>query len=207
MENLLRPYDKEYIRMAMLKHEETFKQQVYELHCLYRIQETLMRSIEIGRPNGSFSMKNTYQHRNINMHHDSRTRHDHLEHPAGEADYQRYNVAESGIEEIEIELTLGPTKYRPEKKHRTPLTSDSGPSFSSSSNESSHMKHTSTREDFSGNDDRMGLFHVTGSTLRYQNGSKNNNELGEELRPERLKPPPWLFQVLSMNMTRKQKGK
>ncbi|KAE8722394.1 Class III peroxidase [Hibiscus syriacus] len=201
MENLLRPYDKEYIRTAMLKHEETFKHQLYELHRLYRIQETLMRSTERSRPNGSFSMKNNYHHGNISMHHNSRTGLD-LEHPAAEADHQGYNVAESDIEESEIELTLGPTEYSPRKKHGTPRTSDSGPSFSSSSTESSHMKKTSTtREDFSGNDDRMGLFQVTGRTLRYQNGSKNNNQLGEHLRQDRLKSPPWLFQVLSMNAT------
>jgi hypothetical protein len=28
MEKFLKPYDKEYMRMAMLKHEETFKEQV-----------------------------------------------------------------------------------------------------------------------------------------------------------------------------------
>ena len=28
MEKVMRPYDKEYMKMAMLQHEETFKQQV-----------------------------------------------------------------------------------------------------------------------------------------------------------------------------------
>ncbi|CAI0406311.1 unnamed protein product [Linum tenue] len=45
MERVLKPYDKEYMRLAMLKHEETFKEQVYELHRLYRIQKLMMRSI------------------------------------------------------------------------------------------------------------------------------------------------------------------
>ncbi|KAL9257225.1 hypothetical protein AKJ16_DCAP06380 [Drosera capensis] len=35
---------KEYMRTAMLKHEEIFRQQVYELHRLYQIQKILMSS-------------------------------------------------------------------------------------------------------------------------------------------------------------------
>ncbi|KAK8686068.1 hypothetical protein V6N13_125095 [Hibiscus sabdariffa] len=209
MENLIRPYDMEYMRMAMLKHEETFKQQVYELHRLYGIQKALMKSIESGSPIGSFSMTNNYHHGNTNMPHNSRMRLG-LQHPAAEADHQGYNDTESdhgrntmleAIDESQIELTLGPTKYTPRTKHGTPLTSDSGPSFSSST-ESSHANKTSARrEDFNGNDDRMGLSQVTDMTFRYQNGSRNNIELEEQLRMGRLKQPPWLFQVLSMNMT------
>ncbi|XP_039035437.1 uncharacterized protein LOC120171891 [Hibiscus syriacus] len=183
MENLFRQHDKEYMRMAMLKHEETFKQQVYELHRLYQIQKALMKSIESSRPNGSFIKKKNYHHGNTDMHHSSRTRLD-LEYPAAEADHhQGYNVAEynrgrlEAIDESEIELTLGLTKYTGRKKHGTLLTSDPSPSFSSSSSEFSQM------------------------TLRCQNGSINNNELEEQLRQKRLKQPPWLFQVLSMNMT------
>ena len=146
------------------------------------------------------------------MHQNSRMRLD-LERPAD----QEYNIAESDhhgnkmlevIDESEIELTLGPTRYvLPRKKHGTPpLTSDSGPSFSSSSTESSHMNKTSSsmikqtrREELSGRE--LGLLQVTDMTLGYQSGSKNNIDLEEQLRQERLKQPPWLFQVLSMNMT------
>ncbi|KAL1537099.1 hypothetical protein AAHA92_29654 [Salvia divinorum] len=46
MERLvINQYDKEYMKMAMLKHEETFREQVYELHRLYRIQKMLMKDI------------------------------------------------------------------------------------------------------------------------------------------------------------------
>ncbi|XVF59303.1 hypothetical protein PTKIN_Ptkin07bG0264900 [Pterospermum kingtungense] len=217
MEKLLRPSDKECMRMAMLKHEETFKEQVYELHRLYRIQKTLMKSIESSRANGScFNLKNSNQYRNM---HQSSRRLD-LEHPA-DHDQDYINVAESDhgnrmlevIDEGEIELTLGPTRYMPRKKHGStpPVTSDSGPSFSSSSNESSHMNRTissnmtkQTRRDqeLSGGGGReLGLLQITDMTLGYQNGSKNNIDLEEQLRQERLKQPPWLFQVLSMNMT------
>ncbi|KAI4387221.1 hypothetical protein MLD38_005068 [Melastoma candidum] len=45
MENLIRSYDKDNMKLAMLKHEQTFKEQVYELHRLYRVQKTLMKAL------------------------------------------------------------------------------------------------------------------------------------------------------------------
>ncbi|RLN43323.1 uncharacterized protein C2845_PM01G18880 [Panicum miliaceum] len=38
----LKQYEKEHMKMAMLKQEETFRQQVQELHRLYRVQKLLM---------------------------------------------------------------------------------------------------------------------------------------------------------------------
>lgn len=38
----LKQYEKEHMKMAMLKQEETFKQQVQELHRLYQVQRLLM---------------------------------------------------------------------------------------------------------------------------------------------------------------------
>nr|KYP52406.1 hypothetical protein KK1_025711 [Cajanus cajan] len=46
MEKIVRPCDKEYMRMTMLKHQDTFKEQVYELHRLYKIQKILMKNME-----------------------------------------------------------------------------------------------------------------------------------------------------------------
>ncbi|XVE82904.1 hypothetical protein DITRI_Ditri16bG0042800 [Diplodiscus trichospermus] len=144
-----------------------------------------MKSIQTSRPNGNYLQDQ--------------------KHPT---DYQEYTVAEpdhgnrsmlEAIDESEIELTLGPTRYTPRKKHGTPpQTSDSGPSFSSSSTDSSHMNRTTSyttkqtrREALTGRD----------MTLGYENGSKNHIDLEEQFRQERLKQPPWFFQVLSMNMT------
>ncbi|AQK62681.1 hypothetical protein ZEAMMB73_Zm00001d013216 [Zea mays] len=45
MEQASRHCDKDTLKMAMLKHEETFRQQVHELHRLYRIQKLLMRDL------------------------------------------------------------------------------------------------------------------------------------------------------------------
>ncbi|XP_040378432.1 uncharacterized protein LOC102722847 [Oryza brachyantha] len=46
MEQVFQHYDKDTLKMAMLKHEETFRQQVHELHRLYRIQKLLMRDLK-----------------------------------------------------------------------------------------------------------------------------------------------------------------
>lgn len=46
MEQIFKQYDKDSLKMAMLKHEETFRQQVHELHHLYRIQKLLMRDLK-----------------------------------------------------------------------------------------------------------------------------------------------------------------
>ncbi|RLN39199.1 uncharacterized protein C2845_PM01G27400 [Panicum miliaceum] len=46
MEQVFRHCDKDTLKMAMLKHEQTFRQQVHELHRLYRIQKLLMRDLK-----------------------------------------------------------------------------------------------------------------------------------------------------------------
>ncbi|KAF7047871.1 hypothetical protein CFC21_056728 [Triticum aestivum] len=42
MEELVQECDMEVMKMAMLKHEQTFRQQVHDLHRLYRVQKQLM---------------------------------------------------------------------------------------------------------------------------------------------------------------------
>ncbi|KAI4997956.1 hypothetical protein ZWY2020_053298 [Hordeum vulgare] len=42
MEQLVQQCDMEVMKMAMLKHEQTFRQQVHDLHRLYRVQKQLM---------------------------------------------------------------------------------------------------------------------------------------------------------------------
>ncbi|KAJ6733214.1 hypothetical protein OIU74_005053 [Salix koriyanagi] len=173
MEKFLKPCDKECMRMAMLKHEETFKEQVCELHRLYRIQKIMMRNIESNRPKS------------------------------------KADTVSELIDESEIQLTLGPSRYNRRKKRETPLTSDSGPSLSSTSTGSSHINMTSSmtnrkistrREELSGPE--MGFFQVPDITLGYQNGSKSSIGVEElHVRQERLKQPPWLCQVLRLNIT------
>ncbi|KAF9682424.1 hypothetical protein SADUNF_Sadunf05G0107500 [Salix dunnii] len=214
MEKFLKPCDKEYMRMAMLKHEETLKEQVLllrvnlsftliifsilicELHRLYRIQKIMMRNIESSRPNERNQELWRYSRPNhaCDMQQKSRVKLD-LEWPSEDC------VAESNadrivelIEESEIQLTLGPSSYDTRKKPETPLTSDSGPGRSSTSTGSSHINRNK-REELRGCE--LGLFQVPGMTLGYQNESIG---VEEQLRQDRLEQPPWLCQVLSLNM-------
>lgn len=166
----------------MLKHEETFKEQVYELHRLYRIQKMLMKSIQSssnGRKQETWNKNNLHHHLQQQS---SRITSLDLERPAEEF------IAESNcsrmleiIDESEIELTLGPpANYsRRKKKPVTPLTSDSGPSFSSSSAESSHVNRTTTKEGF-----------LQGTDMR--------NKMGIDIEEQLKQQPPWMFQVLSL---------
>ncbi|KAF2298144.1 hypothetical protein GH714_015501 [Hevea brasiliensis] len=222
MENFLRPYDKECMRMAMLKHEETFKEQVHELHRLYRIQKILMRNIGNNRTNTHSeelcNLKNSISFAQTNhareMQQKPITKLD-LERPAEDyaAESSCRNRVLELIDESEIELTLGPSSYynRRRKNPETPLTSDSGPSFSSSSTGSSHINRASSlrhhqimntkREESDGRE--LGLVQVPDITTLggYRSENKISVDVDEQLRQERLKQPPWLFQVLGLNMT------
>lgn len=172
MEKLRNPYDKEYMKMAILKHEQTFKEQVYELHRLYRIQKVLMKNME----GSGYNRQNEPQ---MNL------------------DLEDQPAEEYIVDESEIELTLGPTSYFQKKKIERPLPSDSGPSLSSCSTSGSiHMKRT--REELSPCE--WGLVHVpsSNSNLSFLCGRMKNVDVKEQLRQERLKQPPWIYHVLSL---------
>lgn len=72
MEQVFGHCDKDTLKMAMLKHEETFRQQVHDLHRLYRIQKLLMRDLKreiksqqsslSASPNGSGGAECNYGH-------------------------------------------------------------------------------------------------------------------------------------------------
>ncbi|KAI8542051.1 hypothetical protein RHMOL_Rhmol08G0109200 [Rhododendron molle] len=171
---MLKPYDKECMKMAMLKHEQTFKQQVFELHRLYRVQKSLMRSIKGSQPNRENQLDRWefYSRSQIRL--------------------NQVNEVELEIQdEGEIQLTLGPSKYYRRKKAETPPTPESGPSFSSSS--------SATREEgLTGH--RWGLTAANpdaNSGLRI--GRKSSFDVEGEDRIKQL--DSWLFQPLSLNMT------
>lgn len=108
-------------------------------------------------------------------------------------------------DESEIELTLGPSNYNPRRKAaETPRTSDSGLSFSSSSTSSSHIKRTnsktqrmtdSRKEEQSAQ--KWGLVEVPNSNPSFLSGRRNSSDMEQD----RLQQPPWMFPVLSLNMT------
>ncbi|XP_073042440.1 uncharacterized protein [Primulina eburnea] len=126
----LNPYDKEYMKMAMLKHEETFRDQVNELHRLYRIQKMLMKEIAKNRHRPWKCLN--------------------LENRAVEFIFSEPTGGKCRVLEIEddhendLELTLGPKSYNQKKIKAAEQTvaSDLGPSFSSSK-----RTRNSTREE------------------------------------------------------------
>ncbi|KZV29888.1 hypothetical protein F511_17312 [Dorcoceras hygrometricum] len=125
----LNPYHKECMKMAMLKHEETFRDQVNELHRLYRIQKILMNEIAKNR-NRPWKCLDP----------EDRAVEFKFPEPAGE----KCRVLEVEDEQNDLELTLGPKSYNQKKIKAAEkiVASDLGPSFSSSK-----RTRNSTREE------------------------------------------------------------
>ncbi|KAM0032318.1 hypothetical protein Hdeb2414_s0016g00473661 [Helianthus debilis subsp. tardiflorus] len=171
MDKFVQPYDKECMKMALLKHEETFKEQVYELHRLYQIQKMLMKNLQSSR-----HTFNNYQQKNkIDLEQPATTKgHDHV----------TQDDQEIEEEECEIELTLAPTSFNRRRRSTKdkPESSDSVPSFSSSSTGSSNINKV----------DR-----ITRENSSFLSGNRRNNNTSDVS----LKHPPWMYQVLSLNMT------
>ncbi|KAK9097198.1 hypothetical protein Sjap_022695 [Stephania japonica] len=211
MERILNPYEKESMRMAMLKHEETFKEQVLELHRLYKIQKMLMKNMT-GRAPNRWNSENeisltaaNYINREQQM---MIQRNLDLECPV--EDYAMDESRDRGMEiedESDVVLTLGPSRFRRRKKEETPPNFDNGPCFSSSSAESSFIQRTSSsfhhrkgrREEFKGHE--WEFTQVPNIQPSFQTGKMNSFGVDQQLRKENLNRPPWLFQVLSLNIS------
>ncbi|CAI9758502.1 unnamed protein product [Fraxinus pennsylvanica] len=202
MEKLLNSYDKEYMKMAMLKHEETFREQVCELHRLYQIQKMLMRETAKNGRNTQDYVINSNKLNDDNDIHTKAMKCLDLEQPAREFT-ESDNTRVLEIEDYyDLELTLGPKSYYTRgKAGETPPVSGSGPSISSSSTGSNHVKRTRkyAREE-SLNQQKWGL-GIPVSNPSFLGGRKNSSEVEEHMRQDRLNTPPWLFQVLSLNMS------
>ncbi|CAA6657504.1 unnamed protein product [Spirodela intermedia] len=187
MEMFTKKYDKECMKMAMLNHEKTFREQVNELHRLYRVQKILMRDLMMSsalqrhqqvsdRRNGDLRRWDPENQTSFFPRAQERRKASlDLERPAEEyAEDDGENAAE---EESEIELTLA-TGSRARKKEETSLTSESGASFSSSSTESG------------GDNPKFqdwGLPQIAGMNRNFP-GVRNTEH------------PPWLYQCLSLNI-------
>ncbi|KAG6473366.1 uncharacterized protein LOC122026914 [Zingiber officinale] len=122
MEGFIDQYEKEPMSMktVMLKQEETFRQQVQELHRLYRTQKMLMRDAKLDRESWKPLHSNSSQ----------RTLED------------NEDLKLDADEESDLELTLATGSYGTHRKKRSASnTSESGSSFSSSPRESGSVKH------------------------------------------------------------------
>ncbi|XP_072992127.1 uncharacterized protein [Typha latifolia] len=192
METYRQHYDKKYMKMAMLQHEETFKQQVHELHRLYQIQKLLMRDMknaETKRQSASANTQNNPEKSAENEAGSDKSSYSYfeqrkpsrmldLELPAEEhTEEDNGDVMLVVDEESDLELTLaiGSTQSQ-RRKQETSITSDSGTSFSSSSTESSDPKL---------NSNGWRLPQASDVASRCQSESRNG----------------WLYQCLSLNLT------
>ncbi|GAB4846913.1 hypothetical protein Ancab_025924 [Ancistrocladus abbreviatus] len=176
-------YDKECMREAILKHEEIFREQVCELHRLYRIQKVLMSSVE----------KNP-SHRQKRERWISNRTDNHCHQQKAEVYIAESNANE--IEESEIELTLGPSMYN-NRRSKTVKLSYSGQSLSSSSTGSSQVSKTSPREYQM---TEVGFLKASETEVGLNENAQESNLGTDRLRQDGLKQPPWLFQALSLRL-------
>ncbi|KAL9252686.1 hypothetical protein AKJ16_DCAP11428 [Drosera capensis] len=167
---------KEYMRTAMLKHEEIFRQQVYELHRLYQIQKILMSSYKAANSIRQNQERWIMMNRN-GVHDQAKTR--------------EYIAESKGneIHESEIELTLGPPICK-RMKRRTQKSSFSGKSLSSSSTESSQIMMRSTPSRIQRRISGPGYIRASETDI----GLGNEQDLN-------LKLPPWVLQRLTLKLT------
>lgn len=199
MEKFLNPNDMEYVKLAMLKHEQTFKEQVCELHRLYKIQRILMKNLSTTskqeQKSGLWDERNATNTSLIDNH-DSSTK------KTGEVKVLGLEIETNGELEIgdesELELTLGPTNQYRRKK--TLETSDSNASFCSSSNGSKWSKSNFCRvmDTPEGNltGGRKWELEKISSNSNLFSGKKNNSSVvGKQLRGDRHGNPPWLLQA------------
>ncbi|XP_042447583.1 uncharacterized protein LOC122032364 [Zingiber officinale] len=115
MEGFVDQYEKENMsmKMVMLKQEETFRQQVEELHRLYRIQKELMRAAKQDRESWKQPVFSN----------------------------SKEELTLDADEGSDLELTLATGSQRTQRKKTSASNaSESGSSFSSSSGESGSMK-------------------------------------------------------------------
>lgn len=171
--------------------------QVFELHRLYQIQKMLMKNIATQTKRNEKG--DQYIHFSHDIHQPPMQVLD-LEPPA-EGKIDALEVED----ESEIELTLGPSNYNPRRiAAETPRTSDSGLSFSSSSTSSSHIQRTNSKsqrktdrkkEELTAQ--KWGLVEVPNSNPSFLSGRRNSSDMEQD----RLQQPPWMFPVLSLNMT------
>ncbi|XP_008787158.1 uncharacterized protein LOC103705278 [Phoenix dactylifera] len=207
MERSLKKYEKEFMKMAMLKQEETFRHQVHELHRLYRVQKLLMRDT-MKRQRASAHYRPGLERwiveneRGSNQpcyssYLDQRKPHDQtldLEVPAEECigkDDGDTMLEAKDESYLELTLAIGSSR-RQRKKEEASFTSDSGVSFSSSSSDSGAVKL---------NGQEWGLCQVPGITMSFQDERKSGFSVEERMGQDGLKQPPWLFQCLNLNMT------
>ncbi|CAN6289054.1 unnamed protein product [Urochloa humidicola] len=189
----LKQYEKEHMKMAMLKQEETFKQQVQELHRLYRVQQLLMADA------ASAAIMPAAAATRCDLEDDERRA---AENDAGSSrswDDAAYPEPEQGkkaahhpqlvLQESELELTLSLGCFgKAAAKKEASSSVDSRTSISSSSTESGSP------------DCRVAVLpaapSLIGSAAAKPGGGAGS--VGQRLEQDGLQQPPWLHKCLNL---------
>ncbi|XP_042388537.1 uncharacterized protein LOC121980528 isoform X1 [Zingiber officinale] len=186
----MKQYDRECMKIAMLKQEEIFRYQVHELHRLYNIQKLLMREMKKAdmkrqryKPtDGERDEKGRDSKCDDYCDWRQQPRHlldlalsaeEYIERHKGEV---MLTMKESN--DLELKLATGSNRT-PSKKNDTRFTSDSGSSFSSSSNDSEFKKQVFTK---------------------LRNDRKGGCDIQKQMRKEEIKQPNWLFPCSKQDM-------
>ncbi|CAN6450712.1 unnamed protein product [Victoria cruziana] len=205
----LKQYEKEHLKSTMLKHEETFKEQICELHRLYRVQKVLMNDVKkknmilqqttrvtaaptFGTQRPPSSQAIIHQaHGSLRI-----QRMIDLEHPAEEPVLECIEDAATECEsdqETDIELTLS-TGCKKKKKKDQPSYCNVGKPFPSATtkSDSGHVPMT-------GSNLRL-RERLTGPGWESFQDEQKRTYTDEELSRQKGQPL-WLFPVLSLNVT------
>ncbi|KAL6622511.1 hypothetical protein ACP70R_032390 [Stipagrostis hirtigluma subsp. patula] len=177
---LVRQCDMEVMKMAMLKHEETFRQQVHELHRLYRIQRQLMSDMGRAELTSTRRRRSKQPRRALD-----------LQLPADE--YIVSTDEDDAGTELELTLAIGGGRSTPRKNRRQERNNSGGSSpFASDSSGTS----LSSAEYYS--DDGPAMFHAAAAPPPCQRAMAF--DLGEGMMRQQA---PWLVQCqyLSLRMT------
>ncbi|CAM0955584.1 unnamed protein product [Alopecurus aequalis] len=177
MSRYLRQYEKGHMKMAMLKQEETFKQQVQELHRLYRVQQLLMT----GMPNTVPSVRYKPDDEQLAQEKDAGS-------SRSWGPEQRKAPPPTVIEEGDLDLTLAiGSLVTAETKRTRKDTSSSVDSRASISSSSSNSGSPDCRV-LPPHPSQLGSSGVKASTA---------ND-GQPIEQEGIKHPPWLHQCLNL---------
>ncbi|XP_031478597.1 uncharacterized protein LOC116249598 [Nymphaea colorata] len=202
MGRLLKQYEKEHLKSTMLKHEETFKEQICELHRLYRVQKLLMNDVKNNRSSSTTTFGIQRQPSSQATIHQAQgslrmQKMIDLEHPAEEPAIECMEDAAVGCEiehETDIELTLSTGCNKKKKKKDQPSYCNASAPFPSAS-----IKSDAGHVPVTGSNLRL-WERLTGPSWESFQDEQKRTYNDEELSRQKGQPL-WLFPVLSLNVT------
>uniref|UniRef100_A0A0E0MHG5 Uncharacterized protein n=1 Tax=Oryza punctata TaxID=4537 RepID=A0A0E0MHG5_ORYPU len=198
--------EREQMRMAILRQEQTFRQQVHELHRLYHVQKQLMKQMQIAKLNQAQAITTAIETKpkfEITFAENSTNHHQFYSFQSSNSKIISSPTAAADQEEEEecdLELTLatgsssggdGTARQQKGKKEVRSSNSDSGTAASSTSTESELAQFKDHHHQLD--------CTAAATAVRFESESKKrvvvvvDNEMS-------LLQPPWLNQCLSLRM-------